>query len=591
MSAEFICVKIKILCMSAESEERSLHKKVKEFDWKQMRCEISWMSRYMKPYVRRMALLTVLGTFSVLMGLAGTYISKELIDGVTLGSFTGAFGNITQVILLMVGFTAISLAANAFTSIYTARFRLDVTRSLKKDIFEAVIGAQWLELTERHSGDIVNRMTSDVDRTVSGMTGVVPALVVNGVRFIASFILMFYYDPVVAGLALIMGPMLLFSSRFFTSRLREYSLKSQQVFGENQSFIQEAVQNVLIIKTFSLKKKFSKDMQKLQDEVYDVSYSQTKFAVFSGIAIHVMAQAVYLLILGWCAYRLLNDGITVGTLVLFLNLAGKIQAPFSALVSMVPTVISATASAGRIMELFDLPRESDEDTPALPAEGGVGVKINGLTFGYKPDETVLESIDFNAAPGETVALVGPSGEGKTTLLRLLLGVVQAQQGEMQLYSSGGSIPVTPASRRYFSYVPQGNTAFSGTISQNLSIGKPDATEAEMRAALEDACILDFVDSLPDGLNSRLGEKGVGISEGQAQRLAIARALLQSAPILLLDEATSALDVETEERILRRLMNRRGSQTCILTTHRPSVSGLCHRVYRVAAKSAAQEAVV
>lgn len=568
-----------------------MHKKIKEFDWKQMRCEISWMSRYMKPYVRRMTLLTVLGTFSVLMGLAGTYISKELIDGVTLGAFTGAFGNITQVILLMVGFTAISLASNAFTSIYTARFRLDVTKSLKKDIFEAVIGAQWLELTEMHSGDIVNRMTGDVDRTVSGMTGVVPALVVNGVRFIASFILMFYYDPVVAGLALIMGPMLLFSSRFFTSRLREYSLKSQQVFGENQSFIQEAVQNVLIIKTFSLKKKFSKDMQKLQDEVYDVSYSQTKFAVFSGIAIHVMAQAVYLLILGWCAYRLLNDGITVGTLVLFLNLAGKIQAPFSALVSMVPTVISATASAGRIMELFDLPRESDEDTPALPADGGVGVKINGLTFGYKPDETVLESIDFDAAPGETVALVGPSGEGKTTLLRLLLGVVQAQQGEMQLYSSGGSIPVTPASRRYFSYVPQGNTAFSGTIFQNLSIGKPDATEAEMRAALEDACILDFVDSLPDGLNSRLGEKGVGISEGQAQRLAIARALLQSAPILLLDEATSALDVETEERILRRLMNRKGSQTCILTTHRQSVSGLCHRVYRVAAKSAVQEAVV
>lgn len=168
----------------------------------------------MKPYVRPIVLLTVLGTFSVLMGLGGTYISKELIDGVTTGVFSGAFGGLAQVVTVMVAFTAISLAANAFTGIYTARFRLDVTKSLKKDLFEAVMGAQWLKLTDRHSGDIVNRMTSDVGNVVSGMTGVVPALVVNGVRFLASFALMFYYDPVVAGLAFLMGPLLLFSRVF-----------------------------------------------------------------------------------------------------------------------------------------------------------------------------------------------------------------------------------------------------------------------------------------------------------------------------------------------------------------------------------------
>lgn len=565
-----------------------MRKKVKELDWKQIRSELGWMSRYAKPYRGRIVFLTLLGTFSALMGLAGTYISKELIDGVTTGVFSGVFGGLAQVVIVMVLFTAVSLASNAFSNIYTSRFRLDVTRGLKQDLFDSVMNAQWLELSGRHSGDIVNRMTSDVDNVVSGMIGVVPALVINGVRFLASFILMFYYDPVVAGLAFLMGPMLLLLSRFFMGKLRTYSLKTQQVFGENQSFIQEAVQNVLVVKTFSLKKKFGDEMKKLQGEMYDVSYSQTKFAVFSGVAIHVMAQAVYLLILGWCAYRLMTHSITVGTLVLFLNLAGKIQAPFSALISMVPTVIASTASAGRIMELFVLPREDDAEAGVLDTRGGVGVNIQKMSFAYKSGETVLENISFNAAPGEMVALVGPSGEGKTTLLRLLLGVVQANEGEMKLYSSGGSIPLNAASRKYFSYVPQGNTSFSGTIAQNLRLGKPDATESEMRAALNDACILNFVDSLPDGLNSRLGEKGVGISEGQAQRLAIARALLQSAPILLLDEATSALDVETEEQVLRSLVSRGGKITCILTTHRPSVSGLCDKVYRIADKHARDE---
>lgn len=562
-----------------------MRKKVKELDWKQILAEIRWMGRYMKAYRRHIFLLTLMGTFSVLMGLAGTYVSKELIDGVTTGIFSGLFGSLLEVVFVMVAFTGISLAANAFTNIYTARFRLDVTRKLKKDLFSAIMDAQWLELTRRHSGDVVNRMTRDIDNVVAGMTGVIPALVVNGVRFLASFSLMLYYDPVVAGLAFLMGPMLVLSSRFFTGRLRAYSLENQKIFGENQSFIQEAVQNVLIIKTFSLKTKFNKDMQTLQDEMFDVSYKQTKFATFSGVVIHVMAQAVYLLVLGWCAYRLMTNSITVGTLVLFLNLAGKIQAPFSALVSLVPTVIGATASAGRIMELFRLPREDDSAPPLLPEDDGVGVCIKGLTFAYQPGETIVENIHLDAAPGEMVALVGPSGEGKTTLLRLLLGVVQAQEGELQLYSSGGSIPITAASRKYFSYVPQGNTSFSGTIAQNLRMGKPDATESEMRAALEDACILDFVDALPQGLDSRLGEKGVGISEGQAQRLAIARALLHDAPVLLLDEATSALDVETEEMVLRRLMNRSGKRTCIFTTHRPSVSGLCYKVYRIAHKQA------
>lgn len=561
----------------------------KKFKFSEMKAELRWMAVYIKNYRGRIFLLIIIGIASVLMGLAGTYVSKELIDGVTTGVFSGIWGNLAQVVAAMVLFTAFSLAATAIHNLYAAKFRLDVSRRLKKDLFSQIMDSEWMDLTKHHSGDLVNRMTRDIDNVVNGITGVVPTLAVSGMRFLAAFALMIYYDPVVAGLSFLMGPALLIASRFLTGRLRAYSIENQEVFGKNQSFIQEAVQNVLIVKTFSLKNLFEQKMGDLQDEMYDVSYKQTKFATFSSIAIHIMAQIVYLLILGWCAYRLLTNSITVGTLVLFLNLAGKIQAPFTSLVALVPTVIGSTASAGRIMELYHIPQEKQEAEKAQEmAEEAVGVRAAGLSFGYKENELVLDNVSFYAAPGEMTALVGPSGEGKTTLLRLILGLAVPQGGSMELCSSKGVVSISAATRGYFSYVPQGNSCFSGTIEENLLLGKPDATQQEMRAALGDACILDFVDSLPKGLQTYLGEKGLGISEGQAQRIAIARALLHDAPILLLDEATSALDVETEKKVLTRLKEAGKGKTCIFTTHRPSVAGLCHRVYRVGGRGITQQ---
>ncbi len=566
-----------------------MKEKIEKFNFKEMKSELQWMAQYIKDYRGRIFFLIFIGVASVLMGLAGTYLSKELIDGVTTGVFSGIWGNLAQVIIAMVLFTGVSLAATAVQNLYTARFRLDVSRQMKKELFSQIMGSDWLDLTKHHSGDLVNRMTRDLDNVVNGVTGIVPTLAVSGMRFLAAFALMVYYDPMVAALSFLMGPVLLIASRFLTGRMRAYSIENQEVFGKNQSFIQEAVQNVLIVKTFSLKSLFERKMGDLQDEMYDVSYKQTRFATFSNIAIHIMSQIVYLLILGWCAYRLFTNSITVGTLVLFLNLAGKIQAPFTSLVALVPTVIGSAASAGRIMELYRIPQEKNgRENGSVLAGKSAGVKIKNASFAYQEKELVLDNVSFYAAPGEMTALIGPSGEGKTTLLRLILGLANVQTGSIAVCSCVGHVPVSAGTRRYFSYVPQGNSCFSGTIEENLLLGKPDATQEEMRRALEDACIWDFVASLPQGLQTCLGEKGLGISEGQAQRIAIARALLHEAPILLLDEATSALDVETEKKVLSRLKNAGTGKTCIFTTHRPSVAGLCDKVYRVSACKIVEE---
>ena len=546
-----------------------MKEKIKKFNFKEMKSELRWMAKYIKNYRGRIFLLVFIGVASVLMSLAGTYLSKELIDGVTTGVFSGIWENLAQVIVAMVLFTGVSLAATAIQNLYTARFRLDVSRQMKKELFSQIMGSDWLDLTKRHSGDLVNRMTRDLDNVVNGVTGVVPTLAVSGMRFLAAFVLMVHYDPIVAALSFLMGPVLLVASRFLTGKMRAYSIENQEVFGKNQSFIQEAVQNVLIVKTFSLKSLFEQKMGDLQDEMYDVSYKQTRFATFSNIAIHIMSQIVYLLILGWCAYRLFTNSITVGALV--------------------PTVIGSAASAGRIMELYRIPQEkNDKESGSILAGKSVGVKIKNASFGYKEKELVLDNVSFYAAPGEMTALIGPSGEGKTTLLRLILGLTNVQTGSIEVCSHIGCVPISAGTRRYFSYVPQGNSCFSGTIEENLRLGKPDATQEEMRRALEDASIWDFVASLPQGLQTCLGEKGLGISEGQAQRIAIARAILHEAPILLLDEATSALDVETEKKVLSRLKDAGTGKTCIFTTHRPSVAGLCDKVYRVSACKVVEE---
>ena len=281
---------------------------------------------------------------------------------------------------------------------------------------------------------------------------------------------------------------------------------------------------------------------------------------------------------GWGVYRLWTHAISYGVMMMFLQLTTMLRSAFSSLIGLVPTAVSITTSAGRLMAIADLPEEPGaRERVSVPEP--CTVELRDVTFAYPGGEPVLERVDFRAGPGEVVALTGASGEGKTTMIRLMLGLVRPEGGSVCLAGADGQcLPVTAATRAAFSYVPQGNTVFAGTIADNLRMVRPEATDAELIAALETACAYDFVSQLPDGIYARTGELGHGLSEGQAQRIAVARAVLCGAPVLLLDEATSALDEATEQRMLQNLMRSGSVRTCVLITHRAATAERCPRRY-------------
>jgi ABC-type bacteriocin/lantibiotic exporter with double-glycine peptidase domain len=287
-------------------------------------------------------------------------------------------------------------------------------------------------------------------------------------------------------------------------------------------------------------------------------------------------------------YRILEGELSIGVLAAYSVLYGQVSAPVNAIMGFIMSSVEITASAERVMKLFDLPRDRTQMPEAVLAfeqkavkQGGMGLRISNLMFEYIEGKNVINNANIDVAVGETVALVGPSGEGKTTMVRLMLGLLEPNSGSANLtIPQGDTLPLSVETRRFFSYVPQGNTMFSGSIRDNMLLGDPDATDDMIIEALKRACAWTFIEAAPNGLDSMMGERGLGLSEGQAQRLAIARALLRGAPILLLDEATSALDIYTEKQVLDNIFADGRIKTCVLTTHRPSVFQVCDKIYRI-----------
>ena len=316
----------------------------------------------------------------------------------------------------------------------------------------------------------------------------------------------------------------------------------------------------------------------------DISLTYNFFTIKTNILMSAMGMAVQFTAFGYCLFRLWTHSITYGTMTLFLQQRSNLSSAFNSLVSIVPSFLNSSVSAHRIRELVELPREihvSESNELDAYVEDGFSVRMENLSFAYMKGKYVITDSWFAARPGEIVALIGPSGEGKTTMIRLILGLVCPQAGKVVISASNGKeIPMNADTRHLFAYVPQGNTILSGTIAENMRMVKEKATDGEIIQALKDTCAWEFVKKLPDTIYSSVGERGRGLSEGQAQRIAIARAILCDAPVLLLDEATSALDVTTERRVLKNIIRQRPNKTCIVTTHRPSVLNLCQRVYRV-----------
>ena len=542
-------------------------------DWK-------WIFTYSARYKFAIVFYVFLGIFSTTMGLVSSVAGKYLIDIIT-GYQTS---RLAVLILIMVGSSVVSLALDSVLSRITTRLSIYINNDIQADIFDKIVDADWLSLSRYSNGDVLNRFNSDISTVSGNAISWLPSIIIAVYRFAATFLVILHYDWVMALIALGSAPFMLLISKFLIKKQREYSKKVKEMNSQLMSFEVETFYNFDTIKSFGIAPYYSKKLRWWQGKFKDVSLDYNMFSIKSNILMSVIGMAVQFAAFGYCLFRLWTHSITYGTMTLFLQQRSNLSGAFSSLVSIIPAFLNSSVSAHRIRELVELPREvhiPESSELDQYAEKGFSVQMRDLRFAYAEGTDVITESEFVAKPGEIVALVGPSGEGKTTMIRLILGLVCPQEGQAVIRACDGrEVTMNAETRHLFAYVPQGNTILSGTIAENMRTVKEDASDEEIVQALKLSCAWDFVEKMPGGINARVGERGRGLSEGQAQRIAIARAILRDAPVLLLDEATSALDVTTERQVLRNIITQRPNKTCIVTTHRPSVLNLCQRVYRV-----------
>ena len=543
-------------------------------DWK-------WIFSYSRKYTKVIICYTIIGIISSTLGLVSSVASKYMIDIITGYQFE----KLWLVAVIMVSSMVVSLLFTSLVNRYSTKLSIYVNNDMQADIFDRIIDADWLSISQFENGDILNRFNNDVNTVASNAVSWLPNLIIYVYSIAATLAVILYYDATMALIALLSAPILLLSGRYLMRKNSEYRRKVLEVNSKLMNYEVETFYNFDTIKSFGVMEHYSKGLRGWQERFKQTNLAYNLFTIKTNIGMSVLSAGVSFLAFGYCLFRLWTGDILYGTMTLFLEQRSKLSNQFSNLVRIIPGMLNSAVSARRIRELVELPREvhmpEQSERMRQAAQHGFTVQLEHVNFAYIQEHRVLTDSNFIASPGEIVALVGPSGEGKTTMLRMILGLLHPNQGTAQLVTQDGeTVPIHADTRRYFSYVPQGNTLMSGTIADNLRVVKEDATEEEIKQALETACAWEFVQKMPDGIHSLLGTRGRGVSEGQAQRISIARAVLRDAPILLLDEATSALDVATERQVLRNIMHRHPNNTCIVTTHRPSVLNLCQRIYRV-----------
>ena len=562
------------------SSLRELNRRRKDGTFKEIIDDWKWIFSYSGRYKPAIVFYVLLGVFGTTFGLAASVAGKYLIDIITGYKLE----KLPLLIVITVGGEVFSLLFESIVNRISAKLSININNDIQADIFDKIVDADWLSINKYSNGDILNRFNQDISTVSSNAINWLPTIIIALYKFIATFLVILHYNAVMALIALAGAPILLLSSSFLIKKQRNYGKKVREMSSRLMTFEAETFYNFDTIKSFGISSLYSRRMREWQKKYKDISLDYNMFSIKTNVFLSVISMLVGFGMFGYCLFLLWGGSITFGTMTLFLQQGSELSASFNNLMSIVPNFLSSSVSAHRIRELVELPKEKHiEGSSALDelAADGFKVSMRNVDFAYVEGETVLHSSDFDAAPGEIVALIGASGEGKTTMIRLILGLVHPVDGSVTVTSSDGrEVMMNADTRHLFAYVPQGNTILAGTIEENMRMAKEDASEAELIEALKLACAWEFVEKLPNGIRSNIGERGKGLSEGQAQRIAIARAILRDAPVLLLDEATSALDVATERRVLRNIITSKPNKTCIVTTHRPSVLNMCKRVYRV-----------
>ena len=556
--------------------------------------KIKWMGSYAKPAVPFLIFSIIVNIIFALIGIYNVTVSKSLIDSAISGDSNATI----RWLIIMLVITLISMLSSPITSFMSTHSSTKLTQNIQRKIYQHIQCSDWLEQSKFHSVSLLTRVTSDVSNISSAILGTIPSLVSLTVTLVGSFYTLISWAPSIAFAAVFIGPFLILVGKYFSRKLKDLYKEAQEEDVKYRSFMQESIQNIMIVKTFCMEKINMHRLIDIQNNKYKIAMRNTRLSVMTSMSMSFCSSLAYFTIFTWGVLNIAKGLSTYGTFTGMLQLYSKVQAPFSSLASMIPGLISTMAAAERLMEIEAIPVEKMADEKELDDIGSLEVALDSISskvsstfnkpnivfdnvsFAYKANNNILNNINLTIDAGETIAFVGPSGEGKTTMIRLILSLINPTEGNILLSEGNLVKEINRNYRELISYVPQGNTLFSGSIRDNLKYGNPYASDDEIKAALKNACALDFVNELEDGLDTMIGEKGVGISEGQAQRIAIARSFLRERPILILDEATSALDPETEVNVLKAVRALPTKPTCIIITHRPSALNICNRIMKL-----------
>lgn len=522
----------------------------------------------------------VTGMVRVAVSLFFIWVCKGLIDNVTGQSEGWSLG-------VLVAMMIVSMAVRPLLSLMADRLARKteacMNNELRMNIFDHLMASRWDSRESRHSGDILNRLIDDVPSVSEVLCRGIPSVMITTCQLIGALYILSKMDVRLALILLFIMPAALLLSKSYVSRMRKLTHDIRSRESAIQEHIQESVQNRLLLRSMEYTPYSVSKLGDMQSGLFHNVMRYTNFALFSRLMIQVGFSAGYATAFLWGIFGIRSGAVTFGTMTAFLQLVAQIQNPMVELSRQIPAFIRVMTAAERLAELSDAPLEQTGKPVVLT--GRAGIRIGHLTYSYPGGEKkVFDDFSHDFTPGSLTAVIGETGIGKTTLMRLILALVSPDSGNVVFYDcEGNKAEASPLTRRNLSYVPQGNTLFSGTIRDNLRMGNPDAGDEEYSRALHLAAA-DFVMDLPDGLDTRCGEHGVGLSEGQAQRIAIARGLLRPGGILLLDEPSSSLDIETEKTLLERLSGQVQDKTLIIITHREEIASICTSVLRITPSS-------